>query len=190
MSKQSSLFQLSTHDLPRRAGEMKEYDLTFSLKEKPLSAKIGTDLIAVTDQISAQVRIESVEEGVLLSAHISAVAHGECARCLDPVSVPIERNIQELYRYRPQARGKNVEELEEDDDLMMDGEIMDLEIPIRDAIILTLPINPLCSEDCEGLCPECGAKWADVDDGHRHERVDARWSALSGLKDELGDSPE
>ena len=185
------LFELNTHDLPRRAGEMKKYDLTFSLHEKPLKEKMGTDLIEVRDEIRAHVRIESVDEGVLLTADINAIATGECVRCLDPVSIPIERDIQELYRYQPDSRKKKreaeVDDLEDDDELMMDGEIMDLEVPIRDAIILSLPINPLCSEECEGLCPECGAKWSDLEDGHHHESVDARWSGLAGLKEALED---
>lgn len=183
------IFQLNTHDLPRRAGEMKEYDLSFNLKENPQREKFGTELIEVRDVINAHIRLESVEEGVLLTAEIDAVALGECARCLDPIELPIERDIQELYRYQPQKRGKKSgdEELEEDDELMMDGDIMDLEIPIRDAIILSLPINPLCSGECEGLCPECGAKWVELEDGHHHESVDARWSGLSGLKEALED---
>ena len=64
---------------------------------------------------------------------------------------------------------------------MMDGEIIDLERPIRDAIVLALPINPLCDEDCEGLCPECGQKWSELPEDHAHESIDPRWSGLSGL---------
>ena len=61
---------------------------------------------------------------------------------------------------------------------------MNLEAPIRDAIVLALPINPVCDEDCEGLCPECGQKWAELPAGHAHEQVDSRWSALKGLLQE------
>jgi uncharacterized protein len=64
---------------------------------------------------------------------------------------------------------------------MMDGDIMNLETPIRDAVVLSLPINPLCDQDCQGLCPECGGKWAELPEGHAHQSVDARWAGLSGL---------
>jgi uncharacterized protein len=47
-------------------------------------------------------------------------------------------------------------------------------------VMLELPLQPLCSEDCPGLCAECGARLAD-DPDHRHESVDPRWAALSGL---------
>ena len=73
------------------------------------------------------------------------------------------------------------EDLGEDDELMMEGDIMDLEPPIRDAIVLDLPINPLCSDDCPGLCPECGGKWAELPADHAHEVIDARWAGLNGL---------
>ena len=70
----------------------------------------------------------------------------------------------------------------------MDGEVMNLELPIRDAIVLALPINPVCDEECQGLCPECGVKWAQLPDDHAHEVVDARWAQLQGLFTD--DSPE
>jgi len=185
MSKKHSQFTLNTHDLPRRAGEMKEYSLDFVLKEK-----VGTELIGVSDLIHCDARLESVEEGVLVSAQVDATARGECSRCLAPVVIDVHRQIQELYRYQPTTRGRVREEeinLDEDDELMMDGEIMDLEVPIRDAIILSLPINPLCSPDCEGLCPECGEPWATLPDDHEHEVLDVRWSGLEELKKALGD---
>jgi uncharacterized protein len=129
-----------------------------------------------------------VAQGVLASAEIYAVAHGECIRCLDPVEVVIDRKIQELYRYEPtneKGRKKRREDedvdLEGEEELQMEGDIMDLEIPIIDAIILTLPVNPLCSDECLGLCPDCGEKWEKLPEGHAHEVIDARWSGLDGL---------
>jgi uncharacterized protein len=186
MSKSANPFILNTHDLPRRAGEMKEYQLDI-----PAHARIGVPLIAVPegDIVELDIRLESVTEGVLASADIYAIAHGECIRCLDPVEIVIDRKIQELYNYEPtNERGKKkkkqeetLEDLEIEDELMMDGDIMNLETPIRDAVVLSLPINPLCDQDCPGLCPECGGKWAELPEDHAHQSVDARWAGLSGL---------
>jgi len=140
------------------------------------------------DFIEVDARLESVTEGVLLSADVYAVAKGECIRCLDPVEIIIDRKIQELYNYEPtNERGKKKKPADElidldiEDELMMDGNIMDLETPIRDAVVLSLPINPLCSEDCLGLCPDCGGKWADLPEDHAHEVIDARWAGLGAL---------
>ena len=153
-------FLLNTFELPRRAGEMKEYQLDIVIE-----SAIGLPLIGVPagDVIEADLRLESVTEGVLLSAEIYAVAQGECIRCLDPVSQVIDRKIQELYRYeatnekgRKKRREEDDIDLEIDDELQMEGDLLNLEIPIIDAIALALPVNPLCVEECLGLCPDCG----------------------------------
>jgi uncharacterized protein len=191
MSRASQVFQFNTHELPRRAGEMREYQLDLEILEP-----VGIPLVAVPagDVIEVDLRLESVTEGVLLSAELYAVAKGECIRCLDPVEIIVERKIQELYRYEPTAekggkRKKNSSrkddgdevDLDAVDELWLEGNEMNLEPPIRDAIVLDLPVNPLCSEDCLGLCPDCGEKWATLPDDHAHAVVDARWAGLAGL---------
>lgn len=185
MSKPANPFILNTHDLPRRAGEMKEYQLDI-----PAHVRIGVPLIAVPegDLVELDLRLEAVTQGVLASADIYAIAHGECIRCLDPVEVVIDRKIQELYRYEPtnekgrkKRRDDEDVDLEGEEELQMEGDLMDLEIPVIDAIILTLPVNPLCSDECLGLCPDCGEKWENLPEGHAHEVIDARWSGLDGL---------
>jgi len=188
MTKALDSFKLNTYELPRRAGEMKEYELDIVVKEK-----FGVDLISVPagEFIEVDARLESVTEGILLSAEVYAVAQGECIRCLDPVEIVIERKIQELYNYEPtNERGKKKKRTAEDltsedldgaEEFMMDGDILDLETPIRDAIVLSLPTNPVCSQDCLGLCPDCGGKWAELPDDHAHEVIDARWASLGGI---------
>ena len=188
MSKAPDSFKLNTYELPRRAGEMKEYELDIVMSEK-----FGVDLISVPagEVIEVDARLESVTEGILLSADVYTVAQGECIRCLDPLEIVIERKIQELYAYEPtNERGKKKKRSTEDltsedldvaDEFMMDGDILDLETPIRDAVVLSLPTNPVCSQDCLGLCPECGGKWADLPEDHAHEVIDARWASLEGL---------
>lgn len=190
--KNESVFSLQTHDLPRRAGEMKEYQLDI---DSP--TRIGVPLIAVPegDLIELDVRAESVTEGVLITAEIYAIAHGECIRCLDPVEEVIDRTIQELYRYEPtddkgrksRKKGDDEGDLDEEEILYMQGEVADLELPIIDAIILSLPVNPLCDPDCMGLCPDCGEKWEALPEDHAHEVTDIRWAGLTGL--DLGSTP-
>ena len=190
MNRASQVFQFNTHELPRRAGEMKEYQLDLEILEA-----VGVPLVAVPagDVIEVDMRLESVAEGILLSADIYAIAKGECIRCLDPVEITVERKIQELYRYEPtnDKGGKrkkhssrtDADEIDLDavDELWLDGNEMNLEIPIRDAVVLDLPVNPLCSEECLGLCPDCGEKWEKLPQGHAHEVIDARWAGLAGL---------
>jgi uncharacterized protein len=184
-------FLLNTHELPRRAGEMKEYQLDI---DAPF--RIGVPLIGIPegDLIELDVRCESVTEGILVTADIYGVAIGECIRCLDPVELEVDRKIQELYRYEPtddkgkksRRKDEEVDDLEEDEVLYVEGEQVNLEIPILDAIILALPVNPLCDEDCLGLCPDCGEKWENLPEEHHHAVIDARWAGLSAIAGEPG----
>ena len=191
MNRASQVFQFNTHELPRRAGEMKEYQLDLEILEP-----VGVPLVAVPagDVIEVDMRLESVAEGILLSADLYAIAKGECIRCLDPVEITVEHKIQELYRYEPtndkggkrkkhSSRTDTSDEIDLDavDELWLDGNEMNLEIPIRDAVVLDLPVNPLCSDECLGLCPDCGEKWEKLPEDHAHEVIDARWAGLAGL---------
>ena len=179
-------FLLNTHELPRRAGEMKEYELDI---EAPF--RVGVPLIAVVEGeiIELDVRCESVTEGILVTADIYAVAEGECIRCLDPVEQIIDRKIQELYRYeatddkgrKSKKKQEEDDDLDEDEVLFVEGEQVNLEVPVLDAIILSLPVNPLCDEECLGLCPDCGEKWESLPEDHAHEVIDARWAGLTDL---------
>jgi len=176
------VYKLNTYELPRRAGEMKEYEFEIEIPEK-----VGIEMIAVPagDVIEVNARLESVTEGVLLSAQVFATAKGECGRCLDPVEIIIEKRIQELYLYEKKLGQKKYlssdSELDIEGELVMEGDVMDLESLIRDLIVLALPSTPLCSDDCEGLCPECGAKCSELPVTHAHEKIDARWSGLAAL---------
>ncbi|MFZ4108183.1 MAG: YceD family protein [Candidatus Planktophila sp.] len=188
MPRSPEVFKLNTFELPRRAGEMKEYELDIEVPEN-----FGVPLIFVPagEVIEVDARLESVTEGILLSAQIFATAKGECTRCLDPVELRIERKIQELYNYATKVgRSKKTaveDDLDLEEELMMEGDIMDLESPLRDAIVLDLPFNPLCSPDCLGLCPDCGGKWALLPPDHAHESIDARWAALTAIDIESPD---
>ena len=68
---------------------------------------------------------------------------------------------------------------DEDDDVSrLEGDLLDLEPLLRDAVVLALPFQPLCRDDCPGLCTECGARLADDPDHQHDEPVDPRWAAL------------
>lgn len=185
-----SPFRFNTHDLPRRPGEMREYNLHITNH-----GGLGFDVLAINkdEPIEIDLKIESVSEGVLASAHIESVAIGECGRCLDKLEFDISEDFQELYEYEKDRRhkvNKKVKDVEDEEDheleiRQMDGDEIDLDGPIRDAIILNLPLNPLCKPDCKGLCPECGEKIENLLPDHVHEKIDSRWAALGDLAERL-----
>jgi uncharacterized protein len=190
-----SVFNFNTHDLPHRAGEMREHQLSLLLSEP-----LGVDLLAIKpgERIEVELRITSVDEGVLATGEITAVATGECGRCLDPITWPIDEAFTELFYYETAASraaekgkkgAKSISKREEKKDIdleadeltFMIGDEIDLELPIRDAVILNLPVNPLCSDECPGLCQGCGEKWINLPADHAHNPEDPRWAALKGL---------
>jgi len=166
---------LDTKDLPRRPGAMRTVDRTV-----PAPDGLGLELIGVptgTD-LTLQLRLESVSEGVLVSGTVTGRIDGECGRCLRPISESLDVEIQELYAYEHSTTDETTDE---DEVRRLQGDLIDLEPAVRDAVVLALPTNPLCRPDCPGLCPECGVPWDELPADHRHEQVDPRWAALTQL---------
>ena len=171
---------LDIRELGRRAGSMREVSFT-----APAPAGIGIMSIGVPEGsgIECDVRLESVIEGVLVSGTALVQLTGECSRCLDPISDELEVDLQELYLYgETDARGRVVAARDDEDDEQRHvvGDHLDLEPVLRDAVVLDLPLAPVCRDDCPGLCPECGVRLADEPE-HRHDVIDPRWAALGGL---------
>jgi uncharacterized protein len=177
---------LDTRELARRPGTMREHQLTVQLPED-----VGTDVISLKagSPVQIEVRLESVVEGVLVTGSVTGTATGACVRCLDPIDQPVEGRFQELFAYTDRAAHHHqvVPDSDEDDVYELVGDLVDLEPVTRDAVVPTLPFQPVCREDCPGLCSVCGAHLADDPDHHHDEVIDPRWSALSGL---LGDDPQ
>lgn len=129
--------------------------------------------------LDLDVRLTGVSEGVLADGEVGAVAEGECARCLAPVRDALQVQVQELYAYE----GSVTEATTEADEIMrLEGDLLDLEPAVRDALVLAMPVTPLCRPDCPGLCADCGVPWDELPDDHGHEAVDPRWAGLDKLR--------
>lgn len=168
-----------TRELVRRQGAMKETSRVVTAPDQ-----IGTDVIAIKaeDPVTIDLRMESVLEGVLATASVTATATGECVRCLDDLDLPVDVTFQELFAYSDRAahHQKVADDEDETDVQKLEDDLMDLEEIIRDAVVTALPFQPVCRDDCPGLCSECGAHLAD-DPDHHHDVIDPRWSALADL---------
>lgn len=146
----------------------------------PSPSRMGLDLIAIQPgaEVDLDLRLESVSEGVLVTGTVHAPTRGECARCLTPIAGEIEIELTELFAY-PDSATESTTEADEVGHVVDDT--VDLEQPIVDAVGLALPFAPVCSEDCPGLCPECGVALASAGPEHRHDLIDPRWAKLAGL---------
>ena len=174
---------LDTHELGRRPGAMQLIQ-----RSVPAPADLGIGgVVAVPDgaDIELDLRLEAVMEGVLVSGSARAPLAGECVRCLDAIDSETAVDFQELYVYPD--RVEEFDAVADEDVRAVEGELIDLEPTLRDAVVLALPQAPLCRDDCPGLCPLCGARLAD-DPTHQHETTDPRWAALAELRIEADDS--
>lgn len=164
---------IDTHELSRRPGSSRSLQ-----RDLPVDNPLGIpDVIMVPkgSVVTVDLLLESVVEGVLVTGTASAHITGQCARCLDPIADEVEVALTELFAY-PDSTTEATTDADEVSRIVDDR--IDLEPLVRDSIVLALPLVPLCSEDCEGLCAECGVKWADLEPGHGHETIDPRWAAL------------
>jgi uncharacterized protein len=183
MSKKDSQgFKLSLHELPRRSGEYRDYQMQVLL-DRPF----GVEMIAIPagTEIDLTITATSVDEGVLIRGRVNSNAVGECSRCLDPVEMDINQGFDELYEYESKAAALSDEDVETDQILIVVEDHVDLEIPVRDAVVLALPVNPLCDPECLGLCSICGVPYRELEPDHEHEERDPRWGPLADLAREL-----
>ncbi|MGV9794502.1 MULTISPECIES: YceD family protein [unclassified Gordonia (in: high G+C Gram-positive bacteria)] len=177
-------FVLDVRTLGRRAGTMSEIHRTVTTPDR-----IGVEMVAIPadSEVDLDLRLESVTEGVLVTGTVCGETVGQCARCLEPLDGTVTVFLTELFAYPDSA----TEQTTDADDIhrIVDDHI-DLEQSIIDAVALELPMSPLCSDDCPGLCPVCGVRLAIAEPGHGHEIIDPRWAGLADKFGDLSDGPD
>ena len=145
-------------------------------RTSPAPADLGAGMVHVPAgaDLELDVQLEGVTEGVLATATVTAPLAGECARCLEPFTSSVTIRFQELYALSEGVAGP--------DGYVLDAGFLDLEPALRDALVLELPLSPLCADDCEGLCSECGVRLADAPPGHGHTERGPMWAALKDVR--------
>lgn len=162
-------YTVNVYDLVHRPGSMKEQELSIPVREK-----LGEGLLAVPEgaSLDLDLRLESVHEGILVTAEGSTTATGVCGRCLIDIEQPVQVDFQELFAY-PAGEAFDYE---------VHDDHVDLEPLIRDTVVLSLPFQPVCRPDCPGLDPETGERLADQPDQEPTQTVDPRWPALAAFQ--------
>ncbi|MEQ3554805.1 YceD family protein [Pseudonocardia nematodicida] len=167
----------STRELGRRPGTQRTVQRTVPAPDGDAEIGLaGVITIPGGSDVELDLSFESVTEGVYVSGTAHARLEGECSRCLDPISDEVDIRIGELFAYPDSA----TEETTDADEIpRLVEERIDLTQQVRDAVVTDLPMAPLCTPDCPGLCAGCGARWADLPPDHGHETLDPRWAALT-----------
>ena len=133
---------------------------------------VETDVFAEAP-VKVEVRLESFNGGLRARGHVEAPWHGVCRRCSTPVLGVSSVTVNERYVDEPT--------IADDEAYLIENNEIDLAPLAHDAILLDLPIAPLCREDCKGLCPQCGTDWNESGCACLVP-IDPRWATLDGLQ--------
>ena len=167
---------LDTRDLPRSPGSMRELR-----RVVPAPEDLGLELIGVPlgADLTLDLRMQSVTEGVYVSGTVDRAA----GRGVRTVPAPDRRHARSSTS-RSCTRTSTappIETTEEDEVGRVQDDLIDLEPVVRDAVVLALPVNPVCRRTARDCARSVGYPWDDLPAGHSHEQVDPRWAALSKL---------
>ncbi|WP_243854809.1 YceD family protein [Canibacter zhoujuaniae] len=160
------LFEFNIRDIYNRPGEMREFARTETLQEQWGE---GLAKIPAGAAINADVRLESVHEGILATVSADAEAVAECGRCLTEFTETQEVAFTELFAYNPS----------EADEYGVHGDHVNLEPLLLNEFVLALPFQPVCRENCAGLDPETGERLTEPAAADAEKAVDPRWAALA-----------
>jgi uncharacterized protein len=150
---------------------------------------VGMARVPAGAELDLEVQLEGVREGVLVTATVTGPLAGECARCLEPFASSITVRFQELFVLAGEVG--QADDADADDSYRLDASgLLDLETALHDAVVLELPLAPLCEQGCQGLCVECGIRLADAEPGHGHEQRGAIWAALKDFRADQSDGQQ
>lgn len=167
-------FLVSLTALRRAGGRQQE------IRRGPLSGlAVGDSLVPAGEDVVVDAVLELVPGGAVASGTVAAPFVSDCRRCLGPVRGMVTAEVREVYQ-------ADVAPAEAEEIYPLSGDQLDLEPLARDAVLLELPLAPLCREGCRGLCPTCGANLNEGSCGCPEMTRDARWADLDALRD---DSP-
>jgi uncharacterized protein len=127
--------------------------------------------------LNGVVRVTRTSQGLLLQVKMQALTVVECARCLNQFSQALEIDFTDLYAFSSNS-------ITESGLLLPDTGKIDLEPVLREEMTLALPINPVCKQDCQGLCPICGNDLNRTTCYHEDTPIDPRLDGLRAFLDQ------
>lgn len=158
-------------------GAARSYDVADARIELPEELVLAAPIVG-------DVRLTRTNRGILADAHLTTSLAGECARCLRPLTTPIDIKLAEEYLPSIDLQSGRTVDLDDEPDALRltDHHELDLEPSVRDAIILAEPIAPLDRPDCPGLCAVCGQPLDEGEHDHPDDDIDPRLEALKAFR--------
>jgi uncharacterized protein len=167
-------------DLNKLHGPRGHFERTF----QPSAFDPQDDEYRVAAPVEVSLDIRKLGDDVFgVTGHVSTTLQVECSRCVEPFGVPVDASFDLRYVPHTENAGEGEREVGEDDlavayyrDGMLD--VIDL---LREQFVLTLPMKPLCTVACRGLCPHCGTNLNTTQCGCAPKWEDPRLAALKSL---------
>jgi len=125
-------------------------------------------------ELQVDLQLDALVDGIHAGGEVAGGVVMDCRRCLTQFSREVATQVEEMF-FLPELS-------QEKDDYLILDDTVDLAPMLRDAMVLALPLHPLCREDCRGLCPTCGADRNTADCGHDARPADLRWGPLGDLR--------
>lgn len=121
---------------------------------------------------------------IRVRGHLKVIMEADCARCLEKAQLPIDSDFDLFYRPPRPARhpGEEIELREGEAEIgFYDGGGLHLNDILREYVILSMPMHPVCTDACRGICPVCGQNRNIRACGCEVKPTDDRWAALKEL---------
>lgn len=141
--------------------------------------------VTAVEDVCLRVTIHKSEEEYICVGTVAAHVRMECSRCLREFGTELSSPTEFIVRSDNLPPTPMQGAPDDQDYVFMHGQnlVADPSDVVRQALVLSMDMKPLCSETCQGLCAMCGANLNDGRCSCRVEHVDERWSALEGLRD-------
>ena len=164
--------------------QIKDAQSSFDYKFEPLQIDLESD----TEKLTSAVRVEGkVKKGIVqtdVDGRITTEIEVECSRCLGPVKKSLDFEFSAAF-LTAENYTQEKEAVVSPEDLevsIFEGDKIDLRELVREQILLNIPEQIFCSEDCKGFCQKCGANRNLIDCKCEEKEIDPRWAALKNLK--------
>lgn len=143
--------------------------------------ELPADLLTVDRDVTLELEVSVTGTLIRARGTVQAEAGLVCSRCLEPFRMDLSAEVDIVLRSA--SDGIRMEDEDETPPFIGDDWVA-LDAPVREALILSVPMKPLCRADCRGLCPQCGENLNQSTCSCVPEPADARWEALRSLIDE------
>jgi uncharacterized protein len=154
--------------------------------ELDLSDDISSDAVKISSPVKSVLRLDKVEDDIMARGVLNGDVELQCSRCLKNFPLHISSQVNVVYHPAKEIAKSEQRQLKGDelDTAFYTGDVIETNDLLREQLILNIPMKPLCSPDCKGFCPLCGADLNISGCDCKAKETDSRFEVLKKLKKE------